>query len=59
MITAMGFERKQAIAALKATENDLSRALDWIMSHGPEETDAMETSESSGPKYRDGNGSKL
>jgi len=56
---SMGFEQNHVIAALKATENNLDRALDWIMSHGPEETDSMETSESSVPKYRDGSGSKL
>lgn len=59
MITSMGFDRKHVIAALKATENNLDRALDWIMSHGPEETDTMEVSESSLPKYIDGHGSKL
>jgi len=58
---SMGFERDHVIAALKATENNLDRALDWIMSHGPEEfsTENMETSDSSVPKYRDGRGSKF
>lgn len=58
MIMSMGFERNHVIAALKATENNLDRALDWIMSHGPEElsTNQMETSGSSVPKYRDGRG---
>lgn len=57
MIMSMGFERNHVIAALKATENNLDRALDWIMSHGPEETNVTETSESSVPKFRDGRGS--
>lgn len=57
MIMSMGFERNHVIAALKATENNLDRALDWIMSHGPEEINSAETSENSVPKYRDGRGS--
>lgn len=59
MIMSMGFERNHVISALKATENNLDRALDWIMSHGPEETNPTEESECSKPKYRDGRGSKL
>lgn len=61
MIMSMGFERNHVIAALKATENNLDRALDWIMSHGPEELSAnkMEVSDSSVSKYRDGSGSKF
>lgn len=55
----MGFERSHVIAALKATENNLDRALDWIMSHGPEDTNASEASANSVPQYRDGRGSKL
>jgi ubiquitin carboxyl-terminal hydrolase 5/13 len=59
MIMSMGFERNHVIAALKATENNLDRALDWIMSHGPEEiltTD--ETPKSNKSEFRDGRGSK-
>lgn len=59
MIMSMGFERNHVISALKATENNLDRALDWIMSHGPEETNSTEATESSQPKYRDGRGSKF
>ncbi|XP_043846709.1 ubiquitin carboxyl-terminal hydrolase 13 isoform X1 [Dromiciops gliroides] len=33
IITSMGFQRNQAIQALKATNNNLERALDWIFSH--------------------------
>uniref|UniRef100_A0A2S2NUA3 Ubiquitin carboxyl-terminal hydrolase n=1 Tax=Schizaphis graminum TaxID=13262 RepID=A0A2S2NUA3_SCHGA len=57
MIMSMGFERNHVIAALKATENNLDRALDWIMSHGPEEiltTD--ETPKSNKSEFRDGRG---
>jgi len=59
MIMSMGFERNHVIAALKATENNLDRALDWIMSHGPEEVLPTEETEKS-PIYkpRDGKGSK-
>lgn len=57
MMMSMGFERNHVIAALKATENNIDRALDWIMSHGLEE--AMETSESAVPIYRDGRECKL
>jgi len=56
MMMSMGFEQNHVISALKATGNNIDRALDWIMSHVPEETDTMETSESSGPVYRDGSG---
>lgn len=58
MLMSMGFVRNHVIAALKATENNLDRALDWIMSHGPEEL-SMETSDSSEPKFRDGRGSEF
>jgi ubiquitin carboxyl-terminal hydrolase 5/13 len=33
MITAMGYNNIQANAALKATDNNLERAVDWIFSH--------------------------
>jgi len=59
MIMSMGFERNHVIAALKATENNLDRALDWIMSHGPEEILPTEkTVKSNNPQFRDGKGSK-
>lgn len=58
MLMSMGFVRNHVIAALKATENNLDRALDWIMSHGPEEL-SMETSDISEPKFRDGRGSEF
>jgi len=59
MIMSMGFERDHVIAALKATENNLDRALDWIMSHGPEEIfPTEETPKSKIVQSRDGKGSK-
>jgi len=59
MIMSMGFERNHVIAALKATENSLDRALDWIMSHGPEEILPTEkTAKSNNSRFRDGKGSK-
>ncbi|XP_077998917.1 ubiquitin carboxyl-terminal hydrolase 5-like [Glandiceps talaboti] len=54
MIMSMGFTRDQASKALKATKNNVERAVDWIFSH-TDELEAMET-EPSGPAYRDGNG---
>ncbi|XP_050419844.1 ubiquitin carboxyl-terminal hydrolase 5 isoform X2 [Adelges cooleyi] len=57
MIMSMGFERSHVISALKATENNLDRALDWIMSHGPEDVSALiDAPASSVPTYRDGQG---
>ncbi|XP_064418348.1 ubiquitin carboxyl-terminal hydrolase 13 isoform X8 [Latimeria chalumnae] len=43
IITSMGFARTQAIQALKATNNNLERALDWIFTHpdSEEESEAM------------------
>lgn len=59
MIMSMGFERNHVINALKATKNNLDRALDWIMSHGPDETNITDASSGPVTQYRDGNGSKL
>jgi ubiquitin carboxyl-terminal hydrolase 5/13 len=65
MISSMGFTRTQAIKALKATDNNVERAADWIFSH-QDELDTPET-EAAGsvaaqapaePQYRDGEGSK-
>lgn len=41
MVMAMGFTREQAMKALKATDNNLERAVDWIFSHQTE-IDAQE-----------------
>lgn len=59
MIMSMGFERNHVVNALKATDNNLDRALDWIMSHGPDEANVTEAGGNSVTEYRDGNGSKL
>lgn len=60
MIMSMGFERYHVIAALKATENNLDRALDWIICHGPEEISTEEQpAKNNKPEFRDGKGSKL
>lgn len=59
MIIAMGFTRTQAIKALKATDNNLERAADWIFSHA-HELDSMEdesqSSQETEPQYKDGPG---
>lgn len=59
VITAMGFTRNQAIKALKATNNNLERAADWIFSHA-QEFDTLEDesqgNQDSGPQYKDGTG---
>ncbi|XP_052081738.1 ubiquitin carboxyl-terminal hydrolase 5-like [Mytilus californianus] len=58
MIMSMGFSREQAIKALKATDGNVERAVDWIFSHA-DQLDTMETEESTPqqtPESRDGNG---
>lgn len=56
MVMTMGFTREQATKALKATDNNLERAADWIFSHQAE-LDAPDVEE--GPaqdnSFRDGN----
>uniref|UniRef100_A0AAQ5YEZ2 Ubiquitin carboxyl-terminal hydrolase 13 n=1 Tax=Amphiprion ocellaris TaxID=80972 RepID=A0AAQ5YEZ2_AMPOC len=37
ILTSMGFPRNHSIQALKATNNNLERALDWIFTHPEEE----------------------
>ncbi|KAM5165142.1 ubiquitin carboxyl-terminal hydrolase 13 [Mantella aurantiaca] len=71
LISSMGFQRNQAIQALKATNNNLERALDWIFSHPECEEECANTSQSvdsennqngiltnndEGPRIKDGNG---
>uniref|UniRef100_A0A7N8XBH0 Ubiquitin carboxyl-terminal hydrolase n=1 Tax=Mastacembelus armatus TaxID=205130 RepID=A0A7N8XBH0_9TELE len=41
ILTSMGFPRSHSIQALKATNNNLERALDWIFSHPEEESDGL------------------
>lgn len=55
MIMSMGFTQDQAYKALKATDNNIERAIDWIFSHQEELAD---TSTSQAPEYRDGDSSK-
>uniref|UniRef100_A0A7N6AP58 Ubiquitin carboxyl-terminal hydrolase n=1 Tax=Anabas testudineus TaxID=64144 RepID=A0A7N6AP58_ANATE len=53
ILTSMGFPRTHSIRALKATNNNLERALDWIFTHPEEEEENRETS---GPRVKDGPG---
>lgn len=56
MLMGMSFTREQATKALKATDNNLERAADWIFSH-QNELDALEVedeSEHSKEVFRDG-----
>lgn len=56
VVMGMGFTREQAIKALKATDNNLERAADWIFSH-QSELDAVDEEEEAGPSedtFRDG-----
>ncbi|XP_012057179.1 PREDICTED: ubiquitin carboxyl-terminal hydrolase 5 [Atta cephalotes] len=48
MVMGMGFTREQATKALKATNNNLERAADWIFSHQAE-LDAPETESNATP----------
>jgi ubiquitin carboxyl-terminal hydrolase 5/13 len=45
MIMSMGFNKDQATKALKATDNNVERAADWIFSHAGELEEAMDTAE--------------
>ncbi|XP_067851407.1 ubiquitin carboxyl-terminal hydrolase 13 [Heptranchias perlo] len=70
IITSMGFPRNQAIHALKATNNNLERALDWIFTHADSEDESEAASdvdtqsdvntnaeaEPAGPRIKDGPG---
>ncbi|GCC22776.1 hypothetical protein chiPu_0001166 [Chiloscyllium punctatum] len=70
IITSMGFPRNKAIHALKATNNNLERALDWIFTHANNEDEnetasdidtqsQIETNaetEPAGPRIKDGPG---
>uniref|UniRef100_A0A8C9PI98 Ubiquitin carboxyl-terminal hydrolase n=1 Tax=Spermophilus dauricus TaxID=99837 RepID=A0A8C9PI98_SPEDA len=70
IITSMGFQRNQAVQALRATNNNLERALDWIFSHPEFEEDSdfvieMENNANAniiseakpeGPRVKDGSG---
>lgn len=56
IIMGMGFTQEQATKALKATDNNVERAVDWIFSH-QEELDNP-TSTPQAPEFRDGDSSK-
>lgn len=56
MIMGMGFSRDQAVKALKATDNNLERAVDWIFSHQDELNDPASPAPQQ-PEFRDGEGS--
>lgn len=59
MIMVMGFTRPQAVKALKATDNNIERAADWIFSHSAElDADEVEFETVSEPEFRDGDSSK-
>ncbi|XP_032639555.1 ubiquitin carboxyl-terminal hydrolase 13 [Chelonoidis abingdonii] len=45
LITSMGFQRNVAIQALKATNNNLEHALDWIFSHPEPEEESESASD--------------
>ncbi|CAK9822790.1 Ubiquitin carboxyl-terminal hydrolase 5 [Anthophora retusa] len=56
MVMGMGFTREQATKALKATDNNLERAADWIFSHQAE-LDALDVEDEQGHSeeiFRDG-----
>lgn len=61
MVMGMGFTKEQATKALKATDNNLERAADWIFSHQNElDGQGMEVDEQPPePSYRDGQGCKF
>ncbi|GAB6019409.1 Ubiquitin carboxyl-terminal hydrolase 13 [Chamberlinius hualienensis] len=54
-LSAMGFTLEQVVKALKATDNSLERAADWIFSHLEElDTEVMDTTERPQAQFRDG-----
>eukprot|EP00794_Sanderia_malayensis_P015215 gene15215-16786_t len=62
MIQSMGFTSEQATRALKATDNNLEQAVEWIFSHGDELAMPMDTDDASQSTaqpevtYKDGSG---
>uniref|UniRef100_A0A8C7LRN1 Ubiquitin carboxyl-terminal hydrolase 13 n=1 Tax=Oncorhynchus mykiss TaxID=8022 RepID=A0A8C7LRN1_ONCMY len=42
ILTSMGFPRRHTVQALKATNNNLERALDWIFTHPEREEEASD-----------------
>jgi uncharacterized UBP type Zn finger protein len=61
MVMSMGFTKEQSTKALKATNNNLERAADWVYSHIAE-LDSLEMevdSQPAKPSFRDGNDRKF
>lgn len=60
MVMSMGFTKEQATKALKATNNNLERAADWVFSHVSElDTLDMDVdAQPPEPSFRDGSGRK-
>uniref|UniRef100_A0AAZ3PHS4 Ubiquitin carboxyl-terminal hydrolase n=1 Tax=Oncorhynchus tshawytscha TaxID=74940 RepID=A0AAZ3PHS4_ONCTS len=63
ILTSMGFPRRHTVQALKATNNNLERALDWIFTHPEREEEEEEDhstlspdQDASGPRIKDGPG---
>lgn len=56
-IAGMGFTSVQALKALKATDNNVERAIDWIFSH-QDEMETLESEPVAPRKCSDGPGSK-
>lgn len=54
LIIGMGFTQDQAYKALKATNNNVERAIDWIFSHQEE----LANTSTAQPEFRDGDSSK-
>ncbi|XP_019864761.2 ubiquitin carboxyl-terminal hydrolase 5 isoform X1 [Aethina tumida] len=57
-LSSMGFTNDQAIKALKATDNNVERAMDWIFSHQDELNASSSPSGAvpTTPEFRDGEG---
>lgn len=62
-IVSMGFTADQATKALKATDNNVERAMDWIFSHmddlNSEDQDGGAAAAPASAQFRDGDGSKF
>ncbi|CAG5125346.1 unnamed protein product [Candidula unifasciata] len=57
LLMSIGFTSDQALKALKATDNNAERAVDWILSHADEIQEPMETeteAAASASRFRDG-----
>ncbi|XP_061097803.1 ubiquitin carboxyl-terminal hydrolase 13-like isoform X1 [Conger conger] len=54
ILTSMGFPRRQAIQALKTTNNNLEHALDWIFTHPDHEEESEAASDTGDEDLDDG-----